>query len=89
MRKEIEAEGHHVNPTNKIIQLETELDITRKELTSQMLKFRIMQDDNKRMVLHIQELEERNQIIARSNETLTVNYRNIYKDYQICKSITN
>ena len=56
MRKEIEAEGHHVNPTNKIIQLETELDITRKELTSQMLKFRIMQDDNKRMVLHIQEL---------------------------------
>lgn len=54
-----------------------------------MLKFRIMQDDNKKMVLHIQELEERNQILAKSNETLTVNYRNIYKDYQICKSITN
>jgi hypothetical protein len=54
-----------------------------------MLKFRIMQDDNKRMVLHLQEMEQRNQLIARSNETLANNYRNIYKDYQICKSITN
>lgn len=54
-----------------------------------MLKFRIMQDDNKKMVLHIQELEERNQVISKSNETLTNNYRNIYKDYQLCKSITN
>jgi hypothetical protein len=41
------------------------------------------------MVLHLQELEQRNQLIARSNETLANNCRNIYKDYQICKSITN
>jgi uncharacterized protein Yka (UPF0111/DUF47 family) len=54
-----------------------------------MLKFRLMQDDNKRMVLHIQELEQRIDLISKSNETLTNNYKNIYKDYQICKSITN
>lgn len=60
MRKEIEAEGHHINPTNKIIQLEHELAITRKEVTSQMLKFRIMIDENKRMTQHIAELEQRN-----------------------------
>jgi hypothetical protein len=53
LKKEIEAEGHHVNPTNKIIQLESELDITRKELTSQMLKFRTMIEENKKMTMHI------------------------------------
>ncbi len=54
-----------------------------------MLKFRIMQDDNKKMTLHIQELEQRIQLISKSNQTLANNYRNTYKDYQICKSITN
>lgn len=44
LRKEIEAEGRHINPTDKIIKLETELDITRKELTSQTLKFRNMSE---------------------------------------------
>ena len=44
MKKEIEAEGHNINPTTKIIQLETELDINRKDLTNQMLKFRTMTD---------------------------------------------
>lgn len=48
-----------------------------------------MQDDNKRMALHIEELEERNKYLIKANDTLTNNYRNIYKDYQLCKGITN
>lgn len=88
-KKEMEAEGHHVNPTNKIIQLEGELDITRKELTSQMLKFRTMADDHKKMVLHIAELENRNSLLATSNATLSQNYHRVYNDYQLCKSVTN
>ena len=44
IRKEVEAEAKRINPTDKIIKLETELDITRKELASQTLKFRHMQD---------------------------------------------
>ena len=89
MKKEIEAEGHHVNPTNKIIQLETELDITRKELTSTMLKFRQMQEDNRRMVGELAEVETQNDMLIKSNETLSNNYRNVYRDYQLCRSITN
>lgn len=47
IRKEVEAANHHINPTDKIIKLETELDITRKELTHQSLKFRNMAEDLK------------------------------------------
>ena len=44
LRKQIQAEGWHINPTDKIIKLETELEITRKQLTSQTLKFRNMSE---------------------------------------------
>lgn len=54
LRKEIEAEGRHINPTDKIIKLETELDITRKELTSQTLKFRNMSEELKSALKLIQ-----------------------------------
>ena len=89
MKKEIEAEGHNINPTTKIIQLETELDITRKELTNQTLKFRTMTDENRRMVQHIAEMENRLEVLIKANNSLSQNYRNMYKDYQLCKSITN
>lgn len=48
-----------------------------------------MIEDNKRMSQHIVELENRIEILVKSNHTLSQNYRNIYKDYQLCKSITN
>lgn len=54
-----------------------------------MLKFKTMAEDNKRMSQYITELENRNELIIRSNECIANNYRNVYTDYQICKSITN
>jgi hypothetical protein len=30
-----------------------------------------------------------NKYLMKANDTLTNNYRNIYKDYQLCKGITN
>lgn len=47
IRKQIEADARHVNPTDKIIKLETQLEITRKELTNQTLKFRNMSEQLK------------------------------------------
>lgn len=88
-RKEIEADNHHVNPTTKIIQLETQLDITRKELTNQMLKFRTMSDDLRSMALHIAEMEKRNEMLVNSNQAVQANYRKMYEDYQRCRSVTN
>ena len=64
MRKEWEQEKHHVNPTNKIIQLETELEITRKELSNQTLKFRLMTDEVKGLKLKIEEMEKRNELLV-------------------------
>lgn len=87
LRKEIEAEGRHINPTDKIIKLETELDITRKELTSQTLKFRNMSEELKAALKLIEELQYRNDLLVHANERLQANYRNMYKDYQFTKII--
>lgn len=88
MRKEWEQEKHHVNPTNKIIQLETELEITRKELSNQTLKFRLMTDEVKDLKLKIEEMEKRNELLVESNLKLKSNYQIIFKDYQACKSLS-
>ena len=48
-----------------------------------------MADESKRVALHVGELETRNLMLANSNHTLSQNYKRIYQDYQICKSITN
>lgn len=29
------------------------------------------------------------EVIIKANDSLSINYKNIYKDYQLCKSITN
>lgn len=56
IRKEVEADNKRINPTDKIIKLETELDITRKELASQTLKFRRIQEDFQRLLRINEEL---------------------------------
>lgn len=87
MRKEIEADNRHINPTDKIIKLETELEITRKELTNQSLKFRTMEDELKQALRVNEELMCRNELIQEANEKLRVQYQNTFKDYQLTKII--
>ena len=87
MRKEWEQEKHHMNPTTKIIQLETELEITRKELANQTLKFRLMSEEVKGLRLRDEEMARRNELLVESNGKLKGNYQIIFKDYQVCKSI--
>ena len=60
IKKDMDEANANINPTTKIIRLERELEVSRKELTNLMLKYRTVEDHNKKILIFIQELESRN-----------------------------